>query len=231
MGQRDITGKLSADGAIWGAPYRWGSTVIAYQSKKLDELDLKIEDWQDLWQPELRDRISLLDSPREIIGLTLKKLGYSYNLDDLESVTNLESELQELNQQAKLYSSDRYLEPLILGDTWAAVAWSTDIIPLAQRYPEIKFVVPASGSAFWADMWVQPKISDNPDLINDPKIDAKFIEEWINFCWQPKAAKQISLFTNGISPILSSWETREIPQNLQDNPLLRQYNHLSLIHI
>ena len=227
LGQRDMKGKPSIDGAIWGAPYRWGSTVIAYQSKKLDELDLKIEDWQDLWQPKLRDRISLLDSPREIIGLTLKKLGYSYNLDDLESVNNLEAELQKLNQQAKLYSSDRYLEPLILGDTWAAVAWSTDIIPLVQRYPEIKFVIPASGSAFWADMWVQPKTSDNLDLENDPKINTKFIEEWIDFCWQSKAAKQISLFTNGISPILSSWNMAEIPQNLQDSPLLHKYGQIS----
>lgn len=227
IGLRDAAGKLSADGAIWGAPYRWGSTVIAYQSEKLDELGIKIEDWQDLWQPKLRDRISLLDSPREIIGLTLKKLGHSYNLDNLESVANLESELQTLNQQAKLYSSDRYLEPLILGDTWAAVGWSTDIISLAKRYPEIKFVIPASGSAFWADMWVQPKTPDNVTADYDPKIDATFIKEWIDFCWQPKAAKQISLFTNGISPTLSSWKETEIPQNLRDNPLLQEYEQLS----
>jgi len=223
IGQRNVEGNLSTEGFIWGAPYRWGSTVIAYQSKKLEEQDIKIEDWQDLWQSKLRNRISLLDSPREIIGLTLKKLGYSYNLDDLKSVANLELELQKLNQQTKLYSSDRYLEPLILGDTWAAVGWSTDIIPLTNRYPEIKFVIPASGSAFWADMWVQPKIADNLDS----KIDTKLVEEWIDFCWQPKAAKQISLFTNGISPILSSWDKAEIPQNLKQSPLLNEYDQVS----
>lgn len=227
IGQRDMEGKLSPDGVIWGAPYRWGTTVIAYQSKKLNELDITIEDWQDLWQPKLRDRISLLDSPREIIGLTLKKMGYSYNLDNLDSVTNLESELQKLNQQAKLYSSNRYLEPLILEDTWAAVGWSTDIIPLTKRYPEIKFVIPTSGSALWADLWVQPKISDHNDPKNNSSINAKFIEEWIDFCWQPKAAKQISLFTNGISPILSSWKATEIPKTLQDSPLLHDYEQVS----
>ena len=46
--RRDSSGNLTAEGQIWGAPYRLGSTVIAYQSKKLNDLDLTVEDWQDL---------------------------------------------------------------------------------------------------------------------------------------------------------------------------------------
>ncbi|MGD1918056.1 MAG: extracellular solute-binding protein, partial [Pleurocapsa sp.] len=113
--RRNNKGNVTNDGEIWGAPYRWGSTVIAYKSDKLNELGLTITDWQDLWNSQLRDRISLLDSPRETIGITLKKLRYSYNTDDLSSIPDLETELLALHQQAKLYSSDRYLEPLILG--------------------------------------------------------------------------------------------------------------------
>ena len=84
--QRNDQGNLAANGKIWGAPYRWGSTVIAYQSEKLDKIGLTIKDWSDLWQPKLRDRLSLLDSPRETIGLTLKKLGKSYNTENIDSV-------------------------------------------------------------------------------------------------------------------------------------------------
>ena len=211
---RDKEGKPSTTGEIYGAPYRWGSTVIAYQSKKLDELGIKIEDWQDLWQPKLRDRISLLDSPRETIGLTLKKLGKSYNTEDLASVTELESELSALHQQAKLYSSDRYLEPLILGDTWVAVGWSTDIIPLLKRYSDLKFVVPTSGTSLWADLWVKPQLESK-----DLEVDNKLNKSWIDFCWQPKAAKQISLFTDGISPMLSTLQSSELPEDLPSNPL------------
>ena len=217
--RRNNQGKLADDGQIYGAPYRWGSTVIAYRSDKLDKLNLSVEDWQDLWQPELRDRISLLDSPRETIGLTLKKLGYSYNTKNLNSVLNLETELLKLQEQAKLYSSDCYLEPLVLGDTWVAVGWSTDILPLLKRYPDIKFVIPQSGTSLWADLWVEPAKSSNSSIAKDDSM-ADLVEQWIDYCWKPQAAKQISLFTDGISPILSTLESEEIPKDLEDNIFL-----------
>lgn len=217
--RRNSEGKLAEDGEIYGAPYRWGSTVIAYRSEKLDKLNLQLKDWQDLWQPELRDRISLLDSPRETIGLTLKKLGYSYNIENLNSVVGLETELLELQGQAKLYSSDHYLEPLVLGDTWVAVGWSTDILPLLKRYPDIKFVIPESGTSLWADLWVEPAKSPELSLAEDESI-ANIVEQWIDYCWKPQAAKQISLFSAGISPILPTLEPEEIPKDLKDNIFL-----------
>ncbi len=213
--QRNDQGNLAADGKIWGAPYRWGSTVIAYQSEKLDKIGLTIKDWSDLWQPELGDRLSLLDSPRETIGLTLKKLGHSYNTENIDSVPKLETELLALHKQAKLYSSDHYLEPIILGDTWVAVAWSTDILPLLKRYPQIKLVIPDSGASLWTDTWVKPQLSKPINNNNS----FKTIAEWIDFCWQPKAAEQISLFTDGISPILSTIKPKELPPDLKDNLL------------
>jgi putative spermidine/putrescine transport system substrate-binding protein len=221
--RRNAQGDLADDGAIYGAPYRWGSTVIAYRRDKLNALNLTIKDWRDLWQPELRDRLSLLDSPREVIGLTLKKLGQSYNLNDLNSVgnlkTKLEAELLALHQQTKLYSSDHYLEPLTLGDTWVAVAWSTDVLPLLERYPEIAFVIPESGTALFADLWVKPQLPKA--LLASNSVDesnlTKTVTEWIDYCWQPQTAKQISLFTDGISPILATLPPQEIPQDLQDN--------------
>jgi putative spermidine/putrescine transport system substrate-binding protein len=221
--QRNAQGDLADDGAIYAAPYRWGSTVIAYRSDKLAAKDLTIKDWQDLWRPELRDRISLLDSPREVIGLTLKKLGQSYNLNNLDGVENLktklEAELLALHQQTKLYSSDHYLEPLVIGDTWAAVAWSTDILPLLKRYPELKFVIPESGASIWADLWVKPQL---PEALSNKDNNEQFetVEAWIDYCWQPQTAKQISLFTDGISPMLATLPSQELPQDLQDNVFL-----------
>ena len=215
--RRNSQGDLANNGAIYGAPYRWGGTLIAYRDDKLNPLNIKIEDWHDLWQPELRDRISLLDSPREVIGLTLKKLGESYNTDDLDAVDNLSAELKALHQQTKLYSSDHYLEPLVLGDTWAAVAWSADILPLLKRYPDIKFVVPQSGTSLWADLWVKPRLSEAKS-IDDGKIN--LIEEWIDYCWQPQAASLISLFTPGVSPIFRTSSASNVPKNLQDNVLI-----------
>lgn len=211
--KRDRQGKLADDGEIWGAPYRWGGVVIAYRQDKLKQIPT---DWQDLWRKELRGRISLLDSPRETIGLTLKKLGYSYNTKDLSQVDNLEAELSALHQQVKFYSSDHYLQPLILGDTWVAVGWSTDILPISKRYSNIKFVIPQSGTSLWTDLWVKPRLPG--DKIT--KEESTLAQAWIDFCWQFKPAQQISLFTSGTSPILWSIDTQKLSKDLHKNPFL-----------
>ena len=222
--KRNDRGELDSNGQIWGAPYRWGSVVIAYRSDKLASLGWTPTDWEDLWREDIRDRLSLLNSPREIIGLTLKKLGYSYNTKDLTSVSNLEPELLALHRQAKLYSSDHYLQPLILGDTWIAVGWSTDIIPITERRSNIKFAIPKSGTSLWADVWVQPQLpaalaSDSETGVNNNGL-SELITEWISFCWKPKAAQQISLFTSGASPMLWNTKPEELPKNLQKNRFL-----------
>lgn len=212
--RRNQEGKLAEKGEIWGAPYRWGSTVIAYNRDKFKALGWQPTDWSDLWRKELKDRISLLDQPREVIGLTLKKLGHSYNTPDLNQVPALKSELQALNKQVKFYSSENYLQPLILGDTWLAVGWSTDILPLKSRYPNIKAVIPRSGTSLWTDLWVQPKPHNGSSETND------ILNQWINFCWQSKPAQQISLFTDAASPILLKMEKDKLDKKLRENQLL-----------
>lgn len=200
---RNNQGRLDNQGKIWGAPYRWGYTMIAYREDKFKALGWQPQDWEDLWKPEINNRLSLVNQPREVIGLVLKKLGYSYNTPNPQTVSNLLSELQSLHQQVKFYDSRNYLQPLILGDTWLAVGWSTDIIPVVERFSNIKGIIPASGTSLWADIWVKPRsqsVSEN-------------IYNWIDFCWQPKSARQISLFTSGISPIETAFssENRQIP--------------------
>jgi len=205
---------------IWGAPYRWGTTVIVYDRNKFKKLGWEPKDWSDLWRPELRDRISLLDQPREVIGLTLKKLGLSYNQEDLSQVPKLKEELQRLHQQVKFYSSDNYLQPLILGDTWAAVGWSTDVVPLRESYPQLTAIVPQSGTALWADLWVKPaSVAAGSNSANKGDGQA-LIKEWIDFCWQSKPASDITLLSKAASPILANTKAADLPQALRDDRLL-----------
>ncbi len=203
---RNDQGIVDAQGKVWAAPYRWGSTVIIYNRDKFKELGWTPSDWSDLWREEVRSRISLLNQPREVIGLTLKKLGKSYNTENLDQVPDLEKELRALNQQVKFYSSTTYLEPLITEDTWLAVAWSDDVIPVLARYPQLAAVIPQSGTAIWADMWVRPA-SVSKDTLS---------YQWIDFCWQPSIAKQISLITKSNSPISTNIVASEVQERLRN---------------
>ena len=209
--RRNDDGQLDPKGKIWGAPYRWGSTVIAYRTDKFKALEWTPTDWKDLWRAELRDRISLPDSAREVIGLTLKKLGKSYNTQQLAQVPNLKKELASLHPQVKLYSSDSYLQPLILGDTWLAVGSSGDLLPLLQNQKDIALVVPVSGTALWTDLWVEPASSGNP---------VSLVEKWIDFCLQPGVAPQLSLLAKASSPIIVGMKPEDLPFAIRTNPVL-----------
>jgi putative spermidine/putrescine transport system substrate-binding protein len=211
--QRDSQGNSSSTGQIWGVPYRWGTTVIIYRRDKLAEANIPMpNDWEDLWNPKLKHRISLLDRSREVIGLTLKKLGFSYNIPDLSRAIDLQSELTKLHQQAKFYSADNYLQPLIMGDTWVAVGWSSDAIGLIQKNSNLGAIVPRSGTAIWADLWVKPTTKNQNS--------SKLAQQWIDYSLQLQTSNQISLFTTGTAPLLTNLDRSQILPDLQNNPLV-----------
>ncbi len=208
--------KENKDKQIWAIPYRWGSTVIAYRKDLLEKEKINLPtDWEDLWKSEFKQKIGLLNQPREIIGLTLKKLGYSYNTTNLKEISKLKAELLKLNQQIKFYSSNAYLQPLILGDISLVVGWSEDIVPIKKAYPNIEIIIPNSGTSLWTEMWVKPK---NNLSLNDRK--RAIINQWLNYCWKAESASQIALFSSATSPIISILEPEKIPPDIFNNALL-----------
>jgi putative spermidine/putrescine transport system substrate-binding protein len=225
LARRDDRGNSTANGQIWGVPYRWGTTIIIYRRDKLVEANIPVPtDWADLWNPKLRQRVSVLDRSREVVGLTLKKLGYSYNLADISQVNNLRADLAQLHQQVKFYSSDNYLQPLIMGDTWVAVAWSADAIDLVKTNPDIQAIVPHSGTAMFADLWVQPalsaKLSPTEKLAACNKDRLNVTQQWLDYCLQPHVSNQIALLTSVAAPLLTSLNSAEILPDLRRNSLV-----------
>lgn len=216
--QRDATSQMRDQGLVWAAPYRWGATVIAYRTDLFAQHHIAPpQDWQDLFNPQLKRRFSLLDSPREVIGLALKHLGVDYvdrttgQPTDLSQVADLEVTLQQLQQQTKLYSSDAYLQPLILGHTWLAVGWSSDLLPQLRTRSNIKVVIPRSGTTVWADMWVRPKRQESGNQ--------RDYNPWIDAFWQAAFADKLALLSYGGSPLTARAPVASAAEQRQ-NPLL-----------
>ncbi|MDX2098010.1 MAG: extracellular solute-binding protein [Leptolyngbyaceae cyanobacterium bins.59] len=213
---RDRQGQLTTSGQVWGAPYRWGMTVMAYRRDVFQKKGWEPpQDWGDLWRPELKGQISLLESAREVIGLTLKMLGDSYNSPKpLSSVPGLNTELKALHNQARFYSSTNYLQPLLLKDTAVAVGWSLDLIPLLQTSRHIGIVVPTSGTALWSDLWVRPVAASTTSATED------LLEAWIDFCWQAPIAQSLSILSRAASPVVVGSDRATLPAELQNNGLI-----------
>ncbi|MBV5257644.1 extracellular solute-binding protein [Synechococcus moorigangaii CMS01] len=207
--RRDRQGRPNPEGEIWGQPYRWGTTMLVYRKDKLQKLGWTPTDWADLWREDLRGKISLLNHSREVLGLLLKKQGKSYNETDPEAITQLIPDFETLHRQVKFYSSTHYLQPLNMGDIWVAQGWSQDILPLLQRYRNLGAVVPASGTAIWGDLWVQPQGNQTSFASLQP---------WLDFCWEPAAIQQISRSSDGASPLI--YTISNLDPQIRANPLI-----------
>ncbi|MCD9559414.1 hypothetical protein HAX54_017344 [Datura stramonium] len=194
--RRSDEGKLDSNGRIWAAPYRWGSIVIAYKKSEFQKRKMApIEDWADLWRPELAGKISMVDSPREIVGAVLKYMGASYNTMDMSEVDGgreaVQQNLASLVKQVRLFDSRHYLKALGVGDVWVAVGWSNDVIPAAKRMSNISVVVPKSGASLWADCWAIPAASRiaTDQIGGRVRGPSPVVHQWIEFCLQSERFK------------------------------------------
>ncbi|KAF3629222.1 putative ethanolamine-phosphate cytidylyltransferase-like isoform X1 [Capsicum annuum] len=194
--RRSDEGKLDSNGKIWAAPYRWGSIVIAYKKSEFQKRKMApIEDWADLWRPELAGRISMVDSPREIVGAVLRYMGASYNTMDMSEVAGgreaVQKNLASLVKQVRLFDSCHYLKAFGAGDVWVAVGWSNDVIPAAKRLSNIAVVVPNSGASLWADFWAIPAASRvaTDQIGGRVRGPSPVVHQWIEFCLQAERFK------------------------------------------
>ncbi len=204
---RNPQGFPDPSGEIWGLPYRWGTTAIAYRPSVFKTWGWEPQDWSDLWRSELQGQIGLPDDPREVIGLVLKSLGVAYNTPDPGTVPTLADRLGSLHRQVKFYSSTHLVQPLLVKDVALIVGWSTDLLPLTPLDRDIRIILPQSGTALWADLWVRPSQASPEKL---PGVQA-----WVNFCWQPDRADLFSRFGRGTSPLGAS---SSLPT--EDSPIL-----------
>jgi putative spermidine/putrescine transport system substrate-binding protein len=100
-----------------------------------------------------------------------------------------------------------------MGEVWASVGWSNDIIPILSRNRNIKAVIPSSGTSLWSDIWVAPKNNNISTL-------SEIAQRWINFCWEPEMVNLISLFTNASSPMINNLNNKQLFPEVINNPLL-----------
>jgi putative spermidine/putrescine transport system substrate-binding protein len=202
--QRNRQGTLAEAAPVWGVPYRWSNLAILYNQAKLK--NSSVATWTDLLQPELARRLVLPDHPRLVIGLALKALGASANVDNPAAVEGLPKFLMSLQQQVRFYSSDYYLEPLIIGDASAVVGWDVAMLPILDRYHTFAGVIPSQGTLLSADLWVQPTALTTPSPV---------VKNWLEFSLSEGFAEQLAIYDLGQSPRLWNLAPGAWPEPLQ----------------
>ncbi|XP_043695509.1 uncharacterized protein LOC122646094 isoform X4 [Telopea speciosissima] len=178
--RRNNNGELYSGGEIWAVPYRWGSMVIAYKKSKFQKHNLApIEDWRDLWRPELAGKISMVDSPREVVGAVLKYMGASYNTKDIESqvtggrktvMQNLALLQKQAIPSASRFSTDR-IGGRVRGPSPLIYQWMEFCLQVARALPFKQEVVPGASPIAPEE----PSCEASQELTRGPKLDTNLI--------------------------------------------------------
>jgi spermidine/putrescine transport system substrate-binding protein len=194
------------DGQRYSVPITWGTTGLLYNS---DKLKTPPTDWADLWdnKAQLTRKMTLLDDPREVFGMALHRLGFSQNTLDLTQIQQAYQQLQVLKPHLANFTTDAWREPLLAGDLWMAQAYSTDATDLIKENPQIRYVIPPSGTNLWVDTMVIPVTAPNPESAY----------AWINYVTNPDRAAQLTE-TLGYVPTTQAAIDR-LPEAVRQDPI------------
>ncbi|MGM3307878.1 polyamine ABC transporter substrate-binding protein [Anabaena sp. WFMT] len=188
----------------YSIPFNWGTTGLLYNSEKLENPP---EDWEYLWQNQdkLYKRMTLLNDVREVMGATLKMLGYSYNSQNETEVKQAYEKLKILKPAIAAFDTDAWQNQLLAGDLLLAMCYSTDAVNISKENPKFKYVIPSSGSSLWTDTMVIPKTAAN--------LAGSYA--WINLILQPDVAAKLSERLNISTPNRAGFE--QLPKQIQEN--------------
>ncbi|WP_060209643.1 ABC transporter substrate-binding protein [Sporosarcina koreensis] len=190
-------------GNEYSVPYFWGTVGIAFNPTLLE--GQSFESWDDLWDPSLKQRVILVDSARETIGMGLNSLGYSLNSTNPQELREATDKLKALSPNVKAVIGDEVTQLMINNEAAVSLTWSGQAADMMYENEDIDYVVPEEGSNLWFDNIVIPKTAKNIDGAH----------AFINFMLDPEVAAQNTDYVGYSTPNLSALELMD-PEVVED---------------
>ncbi|MCM3244093.1 ABC transporter substrate-binding protein [Cytobacillus oceanisediminis] len=175
-------------GNEYSIPYFWGTVGILYNTDILG--DKKITSWNDLWDPELKNQILLIDGAREVMGMGLNSLHYSLNDKNRDHLVEAKQMLDSLTPNIKAIVGDEIRMLMENDEAGIGVVWSGTAQELMWEKDNLEYVLPEEGSNLWFDNMVIPKTAKNPEAAH----------QFMNFILDPENAAQNTEYVGYSTP-------------------------------
>ena len=197
---------------VYSVPYTVTYTGFMYDKSKIPE-GVDVESWKILENPAMKNRVTLLDDLREVIGGGLMALGYSINSTDPAEIDAAVNEALKWRHNARKFDAESYKTEVAAGSIWIGHGYSTDAVQVIvgdeeegmEPRDDIGFALPKEGFTISFDEMVIAKDAKRKDLAY----------AFINFVYEAEAAKSNMEYLCGPNPVkpgidLLDEETRNI---------------------
>jgi spermidine/putrescine transport system substrate-binding protein len=158
----------------------------------------------DLWKPELKGRVEVLDEWRDTVGLIMSEQGVDisspqWGPDQFGAAVDVLNQ-QISSGQIRQVKGNSYKEDLVSGDAVAVIGWSGDITQLnAENDDRFEFAVPDSGGTLWSDNMMVPIGARH-------KANA---EKLMNYYYDPTVSATVAAYVNYICPVEGAQEAMQ----------------------
>ena len=193
-------------GNRYSLPYLWGTTGIAFDSRRFDPAG--IHSWADLWRPEFRDSLLLSNDVREVFHIGLRVLGFSGNTTDDDQIRRAYERLRLLLPNVRVFNSDAPLVLFTTGEIDIGMMWSGNAYRAQLENPALVYRCPREGCGLWMDNLAIPAGAANPEGAH----------RLIDFLLRPDIARLIAEKTRYASP--NAEAVRQLPENIRNNPIM-----------
>ncbi|WP_025729078.1 ABC transporter substrate-binding protein [Atopobacter phocae] len=188
----------------WSLPYFWGTVGIVYNDLMVQEKDIQY--WRDLWRPEFKNSILMIDGARETIGIGLQRRGYSLNETDSKILNQIANDLGDLMPNIKAILADEMKMYMSQNEAAIAITYSGEAVDMLDQNEHLHYVLPKEGSNIWTDNIVIPKTARN----------LKGAYDFINFMLRPDIAARNAEYIGYSTPNKEAFDL--LPDDIKNDP-------------
>ncbi len=155
----------------YNVPYAVTYTGFMYVKDKIPE-GAEVNSWAILGNSAMKNRISLLDDIREVIGGALMYLGYSINSKNPQEIDAAVAQVLTWRDNVRKFDGESYKTEVPSGATWIGHGYSSDTMQVivgdeeagAPPRDDIGFALPKEGFTIAFDEMVIAKQAKRKDL-------------------------------------------------------------------
>ncbi|MDN5342819.1 MAG: spermidine/putrescine transport system substrate-binding protein [Oceanotoga sp.] len=179
----EVLKKIKYDeGLFYSVPYVLGAAGIAVNKTYVKNYE---KDWDIFLDERYKNRMTMLDDMREVLGAALKTLDYSVNTKDKRQLEEAANLVNKWKENILKFDAESFAKGFSTGEFWIVQGYAENIfLELEENMREnIDYFIPKSGGAMYMDSMVMLKSSKNKELgykflnfIQRPDIYAKIVD-------------------------------------------------------
>jgi len=169
-------------GNAFSIPYMMGASGIAVGKANVPVYE---RSWGIFNRTDLKNRMTMLDDMREVLGAALKFLGYSVNTTDTAELKKAKEVVLGWKRNILKFDAEAFAKGFAAGEFWVVQGYAENVFREydSAKTDEVDFFIPREGGPMYMDNMVILKNGVHKDLayafinyIHDPVVYAGIID-------------------------------------------------------